>query len=226
VQLDRTELEKLTIYFKYPNEAASCIAVETTPQTQIRSIFQQIITPFFGKGEKEIFFAYLGRPINIFKTFEEELVEHECEILILEFKPSKMKCFETINQSQESKHVSIASTKMLGMPVLGGRDRPSLKMQKEKMALNNLSKMHPSFSIKEESAPPELEKLESIKNSGGKKVEELKLTESAAPEIDHLLIESAPKAYYGFDPHTSQAAPTKSTPEVKPESPPPKIAKQ
>jgi hypothetical protein len=49
-----------------------------------------------------------------------------------------------VNQSHhESKHnISIASTKNLGMPMMGGRDRSTLAMQKQKIAQVNKSKVH------------------------------------------------------------------------------------
>lgn len=36
-----------------------------------------------GKGETEVFLVYVGRPLNIFKRFEEELVESDSEIMIV-----------------------------------------------------------------------------------------------------------------------------------------------
>jgi hypothetical protein len=62
--------------------------------------------------------------------------------------------FENLNHSQEySKHnISVASTKMLGMPAMGGRSISVLNAKKAKPQ---------SSSIKEE-LPQELEKLVEI----------------------------------------------------------------
>jgi hypothetical protein len=73
VQLDRTRSDPLTVFFKFARQGEEVLKVKTSPKTQIRSVFE-VVSAFVGKGEKEVFFAYLGRPVNIFRSFEEELV--------------------------------------------------------------------------------------------------------------------------------------------------------
>jgi hypothetical protein len=112
--------------------------------------------------------------------------------------------FENHNQSQQySKHnISVASTKILGMPAMGGRSISVLNAKKAKLTLQ------PS-SIKEE-LPPELEKLVELpEEKGGSKA---KKEDSAAPGSHEE--SAAPPVYHGFDPLTDSASPPL---EVKPE---------
>lgn len=55
------------------------------------------------------------------------------------------------------------------MPVMGGRNPNSIKMQKEKMAQLNKSKFGPTNSSIQEELVPELEKPQ-VSSSGGKKL--------------------------------------------------------
>jgi hypothetical protein len=82
VQLDRTRGDSLAISLRFPAQSEESLRVQSHPKAQIRSLFE-IIGSYWGRSEKEVFLAYLGRPVNIFRSFEEELIEDECELMVL-----------------------------------------------------------------------------------------------------------------------------------------------
>ena len=83
VDLGRINLPSLKLIFKPQKNPENPVEVTVTPQTVIRDTLRENIKPVIGKGETDVFLVYLGKPINIFKKFEEEFVEDGSEILII-----------------------------------------------------------------------------------------------------------------------------------------------
>ena len=57
---------------KHPDNIA--IKVKISSRAYIRDVMESDIKTATGKGETEVFFVYLGKPLNVFKRFYEELV--------------------------------------------------------------------------------------------------------------------------------------------------------
>lgn len=105
-----------------------------------------------------MFLAYLGKPINIFKTFQEEMVEDGCEISIIQFKSPHFTATKTINHTLEYKDVpSIASTKMLCAPVGMNMNYKEIVAVKNKQSFQK-RKLEEAVNGNSESAAPAQEK--------------------------------------------------------------------
>jgi hypothetical protein len=79
-------LPTLNLIFKTYSRPEQRIEIQVSPQKLFRDLLRENIRPAIGKGETEVFFVHLGKPINILNRIEEELVEDGSEILIVDFK--------------------------------------------------------------------------------------------------------------------------------------------
>ena len=81
VDLSRTTLSELNLIFRVrknlqePNHPDNIsVNAKVRSDAYIRDVIENQIKNATGKGELDVFLVYLGRPLNIFKKFHEELV--------------------------------------------------------------------------------------------------------------------------------------------------------
>ena len=77
VDLRRVTGETITVHFKAHWQPDEVISVKVKPSTTVRTVLEEELKPVIGKGERDVFLAYLGRPVNISKTFVEAMVEDQ-----------------------------------------------------------------------------------------------------------------------------------------------------
>ena len=183
VNMQRIREEIITVYFKASWQPDDVISVEVKPATVVRTILEEELRPVIGKGEREVFLAYLGRPLNIFKTFEELMVENQAEIMIMELKREEIRK-QQVSTLESARYPSIENTVVYDVPVFAGGGLERLSKFSKKAKEVNDSKAFKKKALEATSTTP----LQKPKDG-------------AAP-----IEEAAPGEYEGFDPHSSGAA--------------------
>ena len=78
VDLRRVTGDTIGVNFR-PNwwDRDDAFGLKVKPSTVIKTALERQLRPFIGGDERNVFLAYLGKPLNIFKTFVEAMVEDQ-----------------------------------------------------------------------------------------------------------------------------------------------------